>query len=138
MVEVIKHMQEKLGGDQRAMMRQWWRGFMWACWLYLLPHRFLLAWRYNWQQRRTVMVLTWLLPIPLVLCVLLPLTIYGFIHLHTERPVSNALVPRGRLIAGMRVGKGQCKPPAKFLWEVQYQQGQGQLSQSCTIVPVAG
>jgi uncharacterized membrane protein len=76
MVEVIKHIEEKLGSKHRASMRGWWRGWHWAFKLWL-PLRFLLAWRYNWQERRMQMILAWLLPILVVAIVLLTLTAYG-------------------------------------------------------------
>lgn len=76
MVEVIKGLEEKLGPEHRAFMRGWWRGSRWALKL-RLPMRFLLAWSYNWQQRCTLMIITWLLPILLVTCVVVTLTAYG-------------------------------------------------------------
>lgn len=75
-VEVVKRLEEKLGSENRALMRSWWRSCRWAIKL-RLNLRWLLAWQYNWQQRRAVMCITWLLPILLAACILLPLAVYG-------------------------------------------------------------
>jgi hypothetical protein len=87
-------LEKKLDWGPQAQMRRWWT-FRRAPWLWLklmVPRKYVLAWKFSWRTRKTVMLLHCCLPLLAVLAVLFVILYFGITGLTTSSGLPSGMV----------------------------------------------